>query len=53
MYYYENTRGGFKNTDKLYIDTVECLLAKYFIIQRQIDSIFSYSATAIAGCFCQ
>ncbi len=27
LYYYENTRGGFKNTDKLYIVTVECLLA--------------------------
>ncbi len=51
MYYYENTRGGFKNTDKLYIVTVESLLAKYFIIQRQIDYIFSYSVTAIAGCF--
>ncbi len=49
MYYYENTRGDFKNTE--YIVTVECLLAKYLIIQRQIDSIFSYSVTTIAGCF--
>ncbi len=26
-YTYENTRGGFKNTDKLYIVTVKCLFA--------------------------